>query len=111
MRRYPLILLLSLCAVTAAIAEERPRIGISIPLTGETSTYGNDMRKTFVFANEKLTHNRYELIFEDDLCDGELRLQSQKSCWTLRRCNTCWALPAAARCFQPQIFMKRPRCQ
>jgi len=55
-----------------ALAQVKPRLGVSIPLSGEAgATYGTDMRNFFLFANEKLTGNRYELIFEDDKCSGK----------------------------------------
>ena len=55
---------------SAAGAEERFKIGVPIPLTGEVATWGADIKNTLLFANQKLGSGRYELIFEDDQCNS-----------------------------------------
>ena len=59
---YILTLLIPLSAHS-----EKTRIGVSLPITGPASTYGQDIKNVLEFANSKLG-DRYELIFEDDRC-------------------------------------------
>lgn len=47
------------------------KIGVSTALSGGGATYGMDLRDALLFAVEKLGGDRYELIFEDDKCDGK----------------------------------------
>jgi branched-chain amino acid transport system substrate-binding protein len=70
MRTLSAILLLCIFISTGS-AEDRIRIGISTPLSGDAATYGTDIRNVFEYANKILTNDRYELIFEDDRCDGK----------------------------------------
>jgi len=49
-------------------AQQKIKIGVSLPLTGPAATYGNDVRNAFLFANEKFAGGRYELVIEDDRC-------------------------------------------
>jgi len=53
-----------------SLAQEKIKIGVSTPLTGDAATYGIDVRNALVFANEKYAKNKYELVFEDDKCNG-----------------------------------------
>ncbi|MBN8550238.1 MAG: ABC transporter substrate-binding protein [Deltaproteobacteria bacterium] len=73
MKNYP-IFLLSLAAACLLIpsvqAQEKIKIGVSTPLTGDAATYGVDTKNILQFANEKLAGNAYELVFEDDRCNG-----------------------------------------
>jgi branched-chain amino acid transport system substrate-binding protein len=46
------------------------RIGIPIPLTGDTAMYGEDIRRGFLLAKELLNASDVELIFEDDECSA-----------------------------------------
>jgi ABC-type branched-subunit amino acid transport system substrate-binding protein len=50
------------------------QIGVSIPLSGEGSIYGAEIRDFFEFANQDLANNKYKLIFEDDKCDSKTGL-------------------------------------
>ena len=50
---------------------ERIKIGVSTALTGSAATYGQDIKKALLFANEVLGKGRFELIIEDDQCDGK----------------------------------------
>lgn len=54
----------------SAVAEEKMRIGVSVPLTGNAATYGVDTQNVLIFANEKLADGKYEFVFEDDKCSG-----------------------------------------
>jgi len=58
-------------AIPAFAAPARVKIGVSLPLTGEASTYGGDLRRVIEYANEKIASGRYQLIFEDDKCSGK----------------------------------------
>lgn len=59
------------CLAAGAVrAEEKIKIGVSTPLTGDAATYGVDAKNVLLFANEKLAGGKYELIFEDDKCSG-----------------------------------------
>ncbi len=67
-----LLPLLSLAISTAsALAPERISIGVSSALSGDAATYGVDMKHVVEFANKRLANGRYNLIFEDDRCDGK----------------------------------------
>lgn len=54
-----------------AIAQEKIKIGVSVPLSGGAATYGVDVKNSLLFANEKLANNKYEFLFEDDVCNGK----------------------------------------
>ena len=57
------------CAVrSSAAAQEKIRLGVSLPLTGPAATYGIDTRNAIVFAAARFAPGRYEFIFEDDKC-------------------------------------------
>lgn len=49
---------------------DRVRIGVPLPLSGELAAYGEDSRNSFVVAKDILGADRFDLIFEDDRCDG-----------------------------------------
>jgi ABC-type branched-subunit amino acid transport system substrate-binding protein len=66
------ILLSVLSASPVAEDSSLPKkVGIIIPLTGDVSPFGEDIRNVSIFANEKLASNRLELLFEDDRCLGK----------------------------------------
>ena len=71
--RLTLFALLALSAVfeRPALAEQRIKIGVSTALTGSAASYGQDVKNAILFANEKLGHGKYELIFEDDKCSSK----------------------------------------
>lgn len=54
---------------TCAVADEPIAIGVSTILTGEGSTYGEDIKNVLLFANEKIGQGRFRLIIEDDKCN------------------------------------------
>ncbi len=47
------------------------KVGIILPLTGDVSSFGEDIRNVAIFAKEKSVANQLELIFEDDRCLGK----------------------------------------
>lgn len=62
---------LFICAVQPSSAEVSARkftIGVVIPLTGDASTFGLDMRDALQFANQQFAGGRHRLIFEDGKC-------------------------------------------
>jgi branched-chain amino acid transport system substrate-binding protein len=54
----------------AEISQKKIKIGISTALTGAAANYGLDLRDAVMFANEKFGEGKYQLIFEDDKCNG-----------------------------------------
>lgn len=46
-------------------------IGAPLPLSGGAATWGQDIRDTIIFANDKLASGGYRLVFEDDQCDSK----------------------------------------
>ena len=65
-----IVLLLATTCAGKAFADAPPvSIGVSLPLTGPASTYGEDLRNAYVFANQMMAEDRFQLIFEDDRCD------------------------------------------
>ena len=54
-----------------SFAQAPIKIGISAPLTGANATFGNNLKNVLIYANKKLTNNRYQLVIEDDHCDGK----------------------------------------
>ena len=68
------LILIALALIPLASPAEQSKhfkIGVSLPLTGEAATYGQDMKNSFVMANEELGAGRFELVFEDDKCSGK----------------------------------------
>ena len=55
----------------AASALDVVRVGVSTPLTGPAATYGADIKRSFLFLNREFGGGRFELLFEDDRCDGK----------------------------------------
>lgn len=45
------------------------KIGISLALSGDASTWGQDMKNTILLAKEEFLKEGFELIFEDDKCE------------------------------------------
>ena len=66
-----LLILASCWAPSLAFGADRIKLGVSLPLSGEAASYGTDLKNALIFANEKLTGNSYELIIEDDKCNGK----------------------------------------
>jgi branched-chain amino acid transport system substrate-binding protein len=58
-------------ATPSADASPKATIGISTSLTGPASNYGVDIRNAIIFANKVLAQNAYEIVVEDDKCDGK----------------------------------------
>ena len=64
------LVLIFLSLASSISAQEKIKIGVSTALTGNAATYGVDLKNALLFANEKLAGNKYELVFEDDRCNG-----------------------------------------
>ena len=54
-----------------AHAEERLRLGVSAPLVGDGATFGSDLLNVLRFANKTLTGGAYEIVAEEDHCEGK----------------------------------------
>jgi branched-chain amino acid transport system substrate-binding protein len=70
-RPLPLLALCLLLGVQTVAAQERIKIGVSVPLTGDAATYGADIKNGLLFANKHLAAGAYELIIEDDHCSAK----------------------------------------
>ena len=72
MKKYTIFLMLFLLqAMKCEAAPNKIKIGVSVPLSGDAASYGNDIKNSLLFANKELSDNNYELVFEDDRCDGK----------------------------------------
>ena len=69
LRLIPILYLIYAILPSVTIAESRTRLGVSVPLSGDSALYGADIRDAVRFANETIAANRYELVFEDDRCN------------------------------------------
>ena len=59
-------------------ATPKTTIGISTSLTGPASNYGVDIRNAILFANKVLANNAYEIVVEDDRCEGKTSVSVAK---------------------------------
>lgn len=66
-----LFVLACLLICSSVGAESKTKIGVSVPLTGPNATFGTDIRNVVLFANRKLAQETYEIIVENDNCDGK----------------------------------------
>lgn len=66
---FCLLVGLSFFAANISGAQEKIRIGISLPLTGPAATYGIDTKNVLLFAAEKSAPGLYEFVIEDDKCN------------------------------------------
>jgi len=66
-----LLALVSFTLASNSFAEEKIKIGVSVPLSGAGAAYGSDIKNALLFANKKLFHSSYDLIIEDDQCIDE----------------------------------------
>ncbi|MEY4701560.1 MAG: Leucine, isoleucine, valine-, threonine-, and alanine-binding protein precursor [Pseudomonadota bacterium] len=64
-----LLSLLIVALPSGASADQPIAIGVSTILTGEGSTYGEDIKNVLLFANEKLGQGKFRLVIEDDKCN------------------------------------------
>ena len=57
---------------TPAVLADTPKmkVGIIAPLSGNVAAWGNDVRKSALFALNEIAPARFEFIFEDDRCLG-----------------------------------------
>jgi branched-chain amino acid transport system substrate-binding protein len=51
------------------LAKPKIKVGVSIALSGEASTWGTDMLNSINLAKDEFLKDDFELIFEDDKCD------------------------------------------
>lgn len=64
--------LLIAIAPSAAISQDQKwKIGVLAPLSGDVSTWGRDTQRAVELANEMLGKGQFEVIFEDDMCLGK----------------------------------------
>lgn len=84
MRPFPITILntlVSLAAMASPVslrADEPIPIGVSTILTGEGSTYGEDIKNVLLFANEKLGQGKFRLVIEDDKCNPKDAITAAK---------------------------------
>ncbi len=70
-RNFLFLILCSFFLPSNLFADEQIKIGVSVALTGNASTYGTDIKNSIIFANKVLAGSKYKLIIEDDMCDGK----------------------------------------
>jgi branched-chain amino acid transport system substrate-binding protein len=70
LRAYIFLSLFTLALPSSVLAEDF-KIGVSLPLTGPASGYGEDIRRALEFANKKYAQGKVELLFQDDKCSGK----------------------------------------
>ncbi len=71
MRYHYLLLIVLFNLLQICHAEEPIKIGVSVALTGNASTYGIDIKNSLIFANQVLANGKYQLVIEDDMCDAK----------------------------------------
>lgn len=59
------------CLATSALSQEKVKVGISTALSGNGASLGEDIKNAAIFANRTFADNRYDLVFEDDKCNGK----------------------------------------
>jgi branched-chain amino acid transport system substrate-binding protein len=65
------IVALNILVSSYSLAETKIKIGVSVPLTGNAASYGNDVKNGLIFANQYLGNSKYELVIEDDQCNNK----------------------------------------
>jgi branched-chain amino acid transport system substrate-binding protein len=68
-----LLLTLLLCCLfleESTFAQSEIKIGVSLPLSGEAATFGEDIRDTLIFAREHFLDKNIKFDFQDDKCSG-----------------------------------------
>ena len=67
------LLLLIVCssASDTLAAPDKIRVGVSLPLSGDASAFGNDIKDALLFADRIYGKDRVEFVFEDDKCSGK----------------------------------------
>ena len=66
-----IVMALAFWNLSNAEAEPKIKIGVSTALTGPAATFGNDIKNALLFANNELTNNKYDIVIEDDRCNGK----------------------------------------
>ncbi len=72
---FGFLLLALILSISPGIADERLKIGVSVPLSGTAVAYGVDIKNALLFANRRLANNSYDLIIEDDRCSDRDAVQ------------------------------------
>ncbi len=68
-------------------AEERIRVGVSVPITGGATPYGTDILNGIQFANRILFKDKYDLVIENDECSAKDALNVARKLISLDRVN------------------------
>ena len=87
-RALPLILTCSVLFGPFTVRADEIRIGVSLPLSGEAASYGEDTRKALLFALERSGRRDLKLIFEDDRCTGKGAVAVAEKLTTVDRVKT-----------------------
>jgi branched-chain amino acid transport system substrate-binding protein len=82
MRLYSILTLsvfvTALVSSASSRADDRIALGVSTILTGEGTTYGEDIKNVLLFANEKLGQGKFRLVIEDDKCNPKDAISAAK---------------------------------
>jgi ABC-type branched-subunit amino acid transport system substrate-binding protein len=55
------------------------KVGVSTALTGDAAAFGLDIRNALTLMNDLNSSHKYELIFEDEMCDNKAAVAAAKS--------------------------------
>jgi len=64
------LFLLAFIFSSSALADHQIKVGVSTALTGDAAPFGVDIKNALTLMNEKYGNGKYELIFEDEMCDN-----------------------------------------
>lgn len=59
-----------------AAQEEKIKIGVMVPLTGDAASYGESVKKGIELAKKQFKADNVELVYEDSKCDGTQSVSS-----------------------------------
>lgn len=68
---YLLVILPAVLSLPALADTEKIKIGVPTTLTGESATFGTDVKNALLFANAYFFSSKYEFVIEDDKCDSK----------------------------------------
>ena len=71
MRSLLLTSFLLFCFCSNAFADTNIKLGVPLPLSGDATTYGTDIKNSLLFANQRIANGAYQFIFEDDRCSAK----------------------------------------
>ena len=66
-----LICIAALMHPSEVFSQERVKVGLSVALSGNTASIGEDQKNAVIYANKIFSNNGYDLVFEDDKCNGK----------------------------------------